>query len=90
MREELWISDSAGSKHMSLSSDHMLNYRQCRECFVVTACGSRLPVVGLGDLDMAFRSDTGLGHVTMHYVQHVPALSQHIHSLRVVTTSSHE
>lgn len=74
--DELWVSDSAASKHMSRSASHMLSYQQCSNRFESTACGTKLLVVGHGDFDMVFRSGGSVLNVTLHGVHHIPDLGR--------------
>ena len=49
-----------------------------------TASGGRCPIEGYGDLPLNFRYSSGDVHLLLRDVAHVPSLSYHVLSLRVV------
>ena len=55
---ESWILDDGASRHMTLSHDSMINYRECSG-IVRTAGGDVLPTEGVGDILLRFLSDSG-------------------------------
>lgn len=75
---------------MSPSNSHLLNYQQCSGRYVRTACGSRFLVVGHEDLAMVFRSGGGMVNIALPGVDHVPDLSHHLFSLRIMADLGHE
>ena len=51
-----------------------------------TASGKRYPIDGYGDLPLIFRSSSGVVPLLLRNAAHVPSLSYHLLSLRVVAT----
>ena len=55
---EIWIVDSAATRHMTPNPVSMTNYRECNGVNRV-ANGVALPIEGVGDVLMSFQSDFG-------------------------------
>ena len=85
---ESWISDDGASRHMTSSHDLMTNYRECSG-IVRTAGGEILPIEGVGDIYLRFRSDSEAFDVQLLNVAFVPRLSHNLLSLQQFTASNH-
>ena len=66
----------------------MLNYRESNAT-MCTASGERYPIEGYGDLPLTFRSSLGDVSLLPRNVSHVPTLSYHLLSLKVVADNVH-
>ncbi|CAN0352481.1 unnamed protein product, partial [Scytosiphon promiscuus] len=82
-QEESFILDSGASCTVFTSDDGFVNYRECDKR--VRVAGKReLPIVGQGDVTIAFRSEQGRVRLKLRDVFHVPQLGYNLISFRGV------
>ncbi|CAN0486929.1 unnamed protein product, partial [Scytosiphon promiscuus] len=87
-QEESFILDSGASCTMFTSDDGFVNYRECDKR--VRVAGKReLPIVGQGDVTIAFRSEQGRVRLKLRDVFHVPQLGYNLISFRGVMAAGH-
>ena len=82
--EEVWISDSAASCHMSPSKDCMYDYEACTGRSVTVANSQRSPILGFGKLLLSTGSGDDQLNFTVSRVAHVPDLDVNLFSLQSV------
>ena len=85
---ETWVVDSTATRHMAPNPVSMTNYRKC-DGVVRTANDvandAALPIEGVGDILMSFRSDFGETDLRLLNVAFVPLLSHNLLSLKQFT-----
>ena len=68
-----YIADSVATCNMTPDADGFTNYRECSGSLGL-ANGGTISIAGYGDLTVAFRSNNGWVHVTLHDVARAPPL----------------
>ena len=86
--DEAWFCDRGSSTHMTPSADCMISYRECNLKLRI-ADGSTRSIEGYGDINFVFRSGSGLVHVFLTNVAHVPDLRYHLFSLPTLVKNGH-
>ncbi|CAN0231091.1 unnamed protein product, partial [Scytosiphon promiscuus] len=86
--EESFILDSGASCTMFTSDDGFVKFRECDKR--VRVAGKReLPIVGQGDVTIAFRSEQGRVRLELRDIFHVPQLGYNVISFRGVMAAGH-
>ncbi|CAM9926109.1 unnamed protein product, partial [Sphacelaria rigidula] len=86
---EPWIFDTGATQYFSHDSHGMTEYRECRGRALRCAGGSTYPIVGRGNLSLAFRSDGQDVILKLVDVDHVPGVRHHLLSLTRVQHMGH-
>ncbi|CAM9751359.1 unnamed protein product, partial [Sphacelaria rigidula] len=86
---EPWIFDTRATQHFSHDSHGMTEYRECKGSAQRFAGGSTYPIVGRGNLYLAFRSDGQDVILKLVDVDHVPGVRHHFLSLTRVQRMGH-
>ncbi|CAM9692668.1 unnamed protein product, partial [Sphacelaria rigidula] len=85
---EPWIFDTGATQHFSHDSQ-MMEYRECKGRVLRCAGGSTYPIVGRGNVCLAFRSDGQDVILKLVDVDHVPGVRHHLLSLTRVQYMGH-
>ncbi|CAM9512280.1 unnamed protein product, partial [Sphacelaria rigidula] len=86
---EPWVFDTGAIQHFSHDSHGMTEYRECKGRVLRCAGGSTFPIVGRGNLSLAFRSDGQDVILKLVDVDHVPGVRHHLLSLTRVEHMGH-
>ncbi|CAM9316472.1 unnamed protein product, partial [Sphacelaria rigidula] len=86
---EPWVFDTGVTQHFSRDSHGMTEYKECKGRVLRCAGGSTHPIVGRGNLSLAFRSDEQDVVLKLMDVDHVPGVRHHLLSLTRVQHKGH-
>ena len=89
MGDNLWLFDTCATGHFIYDPRSLENYAECSRV-LLCAVGNTFPIVGTGTLCLSLRSGEGVVCVTLMNVAHVPGLSHHIMSLRVIADAGNK
>ncbi|CAM9382668.1 unnamed protein product, partial [Sphacelaria rigidula] len=82
---EPWVFDTGATQHFSHDSHGMTEYRECKGRVLC----STYPIVGRGNLSLAFRSDGQDVILKLVDVDHLPGVRHHLLSLTRVQNMGH-
>ncbi|CAM9780645.1 unnamed protein product [Sphacelaria rigidula] len=86
---EPWIFDTGITQHFSHDSHWRAEYRGCKGRVLRCAGGSTYPIVGRGNLSLAFRSDGQDVRLKLMHVDHVSDVRHHLLSLTKIQNMGH-
>ncbi|CAN0095038.1 unnamed protein product, partial [Sphacelaria rigidula] len=86
---EPWVFDTGITQHFSHDSHGMTEYRDCNGRVLRCAGGSTYPIVGRGNLSLAFRSDGQDVMLKLMDVKHAPDVRHHLLSLTRIQNMRH-
>ncbi|CAN0018690.1 unnamed protein product, partial [Sphacelaria rigidula] len=86
---EPWTFETGATQHFSHDSHGMMEYRECKGRVLRYAGGSIYPILGKGNLSLAFRSDRQDVILTLVDVDLVPGVRHHLLSLTRVQHMGH-
>ncbi|CAM9205530.1 unnamed protein product, partial [Sphacelaria rigidula] len=87
---EPWIFDTGATQHFSHDSHGMTEYREYKGRVLRCTGGSTYPIVGRGNLSLAFRSSDGQDvSLKLVDVDHVPGVRHNLLSLTGVQYMGH-
>ncbi|CAM9639647.1 unnamed protein product, partial [Sphacelaria rigidula] len=72
-----WVFDTGATQHLSHDSHGMAVYIECQGMVLRCAGGSTYPIVGRGNLSLAFRSDGQDVMIKLMDADHVPDVRHH-------------
>ncbi|CAM9659356.1 unnamed protein product, partial [Sphacelaria rigidula] len=86
---EPWVFDTGPTHHFSLDSCAMMEYMKCQGRVLRCASGSINPIVGRGNLSLAFRSDGQDVVGKLIDVGDVPNIHHHLLSFTRIQNDGH-